>query len=264
MKYNRSLYAVLIFAIFLSASLLNANTSFEKKVYTSTDGKSLNYRIHLPKNIDTKKTYPLVLFLHGAGERGSDNTKQLKHGAKNILSYAQKNDMPVIIVAPQCPAGEQWVNTPWGADAHTMPEAPSASMQLTIELLKELQSTLPVDTTRIYATGLSMGGFGTWDVVQRRPETFAAAMPICGGGDTAMAQKIKNVPIWVFHGGADNVVKTKRSRDMVAALKKVEGNVKYTEYEGVGHGSWGKAYSDEAALKWLLGQQKNIPNHKPY
>ena len=149
------------------------------------------------------------------------------------------------------------MNTPWGADAHTMPENPSASINLTIGLLQELRSTLSVDTTRIYVTGLSMGGFGTWDIVQRMPNTFAAAMPVCGGADTGMANIIKDIPIWIFHGGSDNVVKTKRSRDMAAALEAVGGKVKYTEYKGVGHGSWGRAYTDKEALKWLLGQMKS-------
>jgi predicted peptidase len=208
--------------------------------------------------MDSTKTYPLVLFLHGAGERGSDNEKQLVHGAKKLLTYSQQNHLPVIIVAPQCPSGQQWVNVPWGDDAHTMPAAPSDAMRLTIELLEELKGKLPVDTSRISVTGLSMGGFGTWDIIQRMPTSFSAAMPICGGGDTAMAAAIKDLPIWVFHGGADTTVKTQRSRDMVNAIKQFGGNVRYTEYEGVGHGSWGRAYANKEALKWLF-ETKN-PN----
>ena len=254
MKFDRLLYVASITLMCILNNSLKADTGFEAKTYKSPKGKSLNYRIHLPENMDAKKQYPLVLFFHGAGERGNDNKKQLIHGTKDILAYSEKSNEPVIIVAPQCPKGEQWVNTPWGNLSHTMPSKPSHSMRITIQLLNESIKTLAVDKKRIYVTGLSMGGFGVWDIVQRMPDTFAAAMPVCGGGDTKMANAIKNVPTWVFHGDSDGVVKTKRSRDMVAALKKVGGNVKYTEYKGVGHGSWGRAYSDEVALKWLLTQ----------
>jgi predicted peptidase len=137
-----------------------------------------------------------------------------------------------------------------------MPVEPSDSMQLTIELLRESIKTLPVDKKRIYVTGLSMGGFGTWDILQRMPNIFAAAIPVCGGGDTEMANAIKTVPLWVFHGGSDNAVKTKRSQDMVAALRKVGGKVKYTEYRGVGHNSWDRTYRNENALAWLFHQSK--------
>jgi predicted peptidase len=231
--------------------------AFQAKTYQSATGGTLNYRIYLPQDMDMNQKYPLVLLLHGAGERGNDNSKQLTHGVKELWNYSQTSIPPFIIVAPQCPSDEQWVNTPWSADAHTMPELPSAAMQLTIDLLQELQTSLPVETTRIYVTGLSMGGFGTWDIIQRMPKTFAAAIVICGGGDTEMASIIKDVPIWVFHGGADTTVKTSRSRDMVAALQQVDGQVTYTEYEGVAHGSWDRAYNNKEALHWLLEQQNN-------
>lgn len=257
MKYNRLLYVVLTSLLFCFTTLLKATTSFDAKTYKSSKGKFLNYRIHLPENLNPKKRYPFVLFFHGAGERGSDNKKQLIHGVKDLLAYSKKMNVPAIIVAPQCLAGEQWVNTPWGNLSHKMPTEPSDSMRLTIELLNESIKTLPVDKKRIYVTGLSMGGFGTWDIVQRMPKTFAAAMPVCGGGDTEMASLIKTVPIWVFHGGADKAVKTKRSRDMVTALGKVGSKVKYTEYEGVGHNSWDRTYRDEDVLTWLFYQKKS-------
>ncbi len=251
MKSDRSLHVALIALMCILTTSLKADASFDAKTYKSSKGESLSYRIHLPENMDAKKLYPLVLFFHGAGERGNDNKKQLIHGTKDILAYSEKSNEPVIIVAPQCPKGEQWVNTPWGADSHKMPQKPSASMRLVIGLLQEIRGTYPVDASRIYVTGLSMGGFGTWDIIQRMPDTFAAAMPVCGGGDTDMASAIQKIPISVFHGGSDTVVKTKRSRDMVTALKTVGGKVKYTEYKGVGHNSWDKAYRDEEPMKWL-------------
>jgi len=256
MKYSRLIYVVLTSLIFCSTTSLEAATPFDAKIFKSAKGKFLNYRIHLPENLDSKKEYPFVLFFHGAGERGSDNKKQLIHGAKDLLAYSKRKNVPSIIIAPQCPAGEQWVNTPWGDLSHKLPIEPSDSMRLTIELLKESIKTLPVDEKRIYVTGLSMGGFGTWDIIQRMPKIFAAAIPVCGGGDTEMASVIKTLPIWVFHGGSDKSVKTKRSRDMVAALRKVGGKAKYTEYEGVGHNSWDRTYRDQDVLTWLFHQKK--------
>ncbi|MBT8037369.1 MAG: prolyl oligopeptidase family serine peptidase [Verrucomicrobiae bacterium] len=257
MKYNHLLYTAALVVSCFSTNSLRADADFKAKTYQSPKGQSLNYRIHLPPKSNTIKKHPLVLLFHGAGERGNDNDKQLTHGAQDVLAYTKKNHSNAIIVAPQCPSGEKWVNTPWGADAHTMPKEPSAAMLLTLALLQDLQASHSIDTSRIYVTGLSMGGFGTWDIIQRMPDTFAAAMPVCGGGDTDMANAIKHVPIWAFHGGADKVVKVKRSQDMVAALLNVGGNIKYTEYKGVGHNSWGRTYADEKALKWLFAQKKN-------
>lgn len=256
MEYNLGYLAIFAVLLFYISNSLQANSDFQRRVYNPSEGESLPYRIHIPANADKGEKYPLVLLFHGAGERGKDNKKQLAHGAKKILEYSRKMDMPLILLAPQCPKAEQWVNTPWGADSHSMPEKASKSMQLTINLLQELQKSLPVDRSRIYVTGLSMGGFATWDIIQRHPDFFAAALPVCGGGDPLMAELIKDIPIWAFHGSLDKVVKTKRSREMVSALQKAGGKIKYTEYQGVAHNSWKKAYSDPEALKWLLSQKK--------
>ena len=218
--------------------------------------KSLPYRIHIPDGLDKSKKYPLIIFFHGAGERGDDNKRQLVHGCKELLAYSKKTAQNAIIIAPQCAKKKQWVDTPWGALSHTMPKQPSEQMQLAVDLLKSKVKELPVDEGRIYVSGLSMGGYGTWDIIQRMPEYFAAAIPVCGGGDTAQAAKLKNLPIWVFHGGNDKVVKTSRSRDMVAAIKKVKGKVKYTEYPGVGHNSWSPTFKNDEVLKWLFEQKK--------
>lgn len=230
--------------------------AFDARSFKDKEGVSLNYRIYSPVDSASKKKYPLVLFLHGAGERGDDNEKQLVHGAKDIWMYSKTVNDPVIIIAPQCSNGKQWVDVPWGADSHTMPAEASVPMKLTVELLNEVIKTMPVDTKRIYVTGLSMGGYGTWDIIQRYPKIFAAAMPVCGGGDTAQADRIKNIPIWVFHGGSDNVVKTSRSMDMVEALKTAGGKPLYREYPNVGHNAWSTTYSDKEVLAWFFGQKK--------
>jgi len=255
--YKWLVYTVIIGVLF-SAGSLKANDvfeAFEAKVFKSSHG-TLNYRMHIPEKMNANKKYPLVLLFHGAGERGDENRKQLSHGAKDILAYTQTSGNPAIIVVPQCPKDKQWVNTPWGLPSHTMPEEPSVPMKQTMELLNKTISDMPVDKSRVYVTGLSMGGFGTWDILQRQPDIFAAAMPICGGADTNLAATVKDIPIWVFHGGNDKVVKTKRDRDMVAALKKAGGSPKYTEYKGGGHNAWRRTYSDQEVLKWLLDQKK--------
>ena len=239
----------------VEAQEIDPATAMQAKEFKTPFGESLKYRIYQPDPMVPGTKYPLVLFFHGAGERGDDNAKQLTHGVKQILALASKS--PFILIAPQCPNVMQWVNTPWAADSHVMPEFPSLPMKLALELCETVANTMPVDKSRIYVTGLSMGGFGTWDAIQRKPEFFAAAMPVCGGGDAAFADKIKKVPIWAFHGGKDQAVKVERSRMMIEALKKAGAAPKYTEYPEDGHGIWGKAYGgDGAGLRWLFEQKK--------
>jgi len=181
----------------------------------------------------------------------------LIYGVRDILAYSKKSAAPVVIIAPQSPKNNQWVNVPWDTDSHVMPEKPALLMKLTMDLMEHIMVNQSIDKSRIYVTGLSMGGFGTWDIVQRMPHFFAAALPVCGGGDTNQAEIIKNVPIWAFHGDKDSVVKIKRTRDMIAVIKEVGGKPRYTEYKGVGHDSWTQTYSDQNVLRWLFMQKKD-------
>ncbi|MBI3854959.1 MAG: prolyl oligopeptidase family serine peptidase [Planctomycetes bacterium] len=232
----------------------SAQDEGQAREFKSAAGAKLPYRIFKPASFDEKMNYPLVIFLHGAGERGDDNKAQTKHGVKCFLQGQAKH--PCFIVAPQCPSKAQWVNTPWGDLKHTIPAQPSEPMQGAIELIAALQKEFPsIDPKRLYVTGLSMGGFGTWDLITRMPRTFAAAVPVCGGADDAKAAAIAKVPVWVFHGGADDVVKTVRSRNIVAALKAAGGSPRYTEFPGVGHGCWDQAYGEADLLPWLFSQK---------
>jgi predicted peptidase len=240
----------------LAADEADHRDRFTEHVLLSTSGHKLPYRQLAPAQIEPGKKYPLVIFLHGAGERGSDNKKQLVHGMSDFASDAIMAKFPAFVVAPQCAEGKKWVEIDWTLDSHTMPEKPSDPLAATFELIDFLQKTQPIDANRIYITGLSMGGYGTWDAIQRRPELFAAAVPICGGGDPAMAKQIQFVPLWVFHGDADTAVKVGRSREMVEAIKDVGTEVKYTEYKGVGHDSWTRTYKDPALYEWLFAQRK--------
>ncbi len=241
----------------LTAAVL-AQTAAElsiPKTFQSADGETLLYRIHVPENLPAGKKVPLVLFLHGAGERGEDNLAQLKHGVTDLIRFSLTNG-DAIVLAPQCPAGMQWVNTNWSAPSHLMPSMPSTPMKLTLLLLQETMAKLPVDPSRVYVTGISMGGYGTWDIIQRKPDLFAAAIPICGGADTTRARTIKDLPLWVFHGDKDGAVPVSRSRDMVKALQDCGAKVQYREYPNAGHDVWTRTYSDKAVLTWLFAQRK--------
>lgn len=229
---------------------------FEAREYVAGDGERLPYRLLKPRDYDPQKSYPLVMFWHGAGERGDDNTKQLVHGMADFASEDVMDKYPAFVVAPQCPTEKKWANVDWTADRHTMSPEPSVPMRLSLELIDALQQEFSIDADRLYLTGLSMGGFGTWDALQRRPQQFAAAIPICGGGDAALAAKIAHVPVWVFHGEDDTVVKPSRSREMVKALQEAGGEPKYTEYPGIGHNSWSATYANPEVYQWLFAQTR--------
>jgi predicted peptidase len=222
----------------------------EKREFGS--GKSvLPYRLMKPEGYDGSKDYPLVVFLHGAGERGKDNKAQLKHGVKDFASDAARKKHPCFLIAPQCPSGQSWAAFRGG-----FAKAPTTPAKQVLALIAELRKEFKIDPKRIYLTGLSMGGYGTWDLLAREPGLFAAGLPVCGGGDPATAEKIAKIPLWVFHGDKDTAVPVERSRTMVEAVKKAGGEPKYTEYKGVGHDSWTATYKDAKVRDWLFAQKK--------
>jgi predicted peptidase len=229
---------------------------FEPRVFVAGEAR-LPYRLLRPKVDNAGRKYPLVVFFHGGGERGNDNRKQLVHGMTDFASDDVMARHPSYVIAPQCPEGVQWVDTPWTADRHTMPDQPTEPLRLSLQLVDALLNEFPIDERRLYVTGLSMGGFGVWDAVQRMPDRFAAAVPICGGGDTSLAGRIKHVPVWAFHGDGDTVVKPMRSRDMVAALREAGGQPRYTEYAKTGHNSWTVTYANREVVEWLFAQAKS-------
>jgi predicted peptidase len=232
-----------------------SDSLFEKHIFITQQKDTLLYRFMRPP-VDTLKKVPLVIFLHGAGERGNDNALQLVNGAKNFATDSIREKYPCFVLVPQCAKIFQWVETDWRLPSHVMPEKPSVYLSRTMLLVDSLIKNLNIDTSRIYITGLSMGGFGTWDAICRWPNKFAAAVPVCGGGDTAKAVIIKDIPIWAFHGEVDKGVMVSRSRNMINAIKRAGGNPKYTEYAGAGHNVWNQTYSDPAMIDWMFSQNK--------
>jgi predicted peptidase len=235
---------------------------YEKHWYVKS-GDSLPYRVLLPENYDASKKYPLIYFLHGAGERGNDNEKQLIHGSKLFLKEDVRKNFPAIVVFPQCPEQDFWSNVNIGRDStgkrvFNFQEGgtPTKSMTLAEDLLKDLMKKYPISKKQVYVGGLSMGGMGTFEIVRRNPKVFAAAIPICGGGSPATAGKMKKVNFWVFHGAKDDVVPQSCSDVMVDALKKANAPVKYTIYPEANHNSWDAAFAEPELLKWLFSIKK--------
>jgi predicted peptidase len=220
---------------------------------------TIPYRLLKPKTIADNQKYPLLLFLHGAGERGTDNVSQLNFLPTQMAAEPWRTEFPCFLIAPQCPPGQRWVEVEWG-DRHSRPvSAPNAAMAAVLQILDTELQQLPVDRTRVYLTGLSMGGFGAWDLAARLPGMFAAVAPICGGGDEQTTARLVNLPIWAWHGTADDVVPVERSRQMIAAIQAAGGNPRYTELAGVGHQSWLPAYEDrDGVVPWMFAQQRQL------
>ncbi|MBA2249218.1 MAG: prolyl oligopeptidase family serine peptidase [Chitinophagaceae bacterium] len=226
--------------------------SFEKFILK---GDTLNYRQLFP-DYDTIRKYPLVIFLHGSGERGNDNEAQLKWGVMNFATDEAMKMYPAFVIAPQCPERMGWSNFTDNRNNLTMSLQPSKPMELLIALIHDIIKKFRVDTNRIYITGLSMGGFGTFDAIERYPYLFAAAVPVCGGGDTRRAPSIAHIPIWIFHGAEDAAVDPVLSLNMVEALTKAGAHPGFTQFPEAGHFSWIGAYSDPLMIEWLFRQHK--------
>jgi predicted peptidase len=231
----------------------------ETREFKDATGKTLPYRLIKPAKIEPGKKYPLVLLLHGAGERGTDNKAQLVwwYDAKkpSLLTHPAFVEAGCFAIAPQCPPNKKWVEVPWEKGSYKTPEI-SDPLRLALELTDATIKEFPIDPDRVYVTGLSMGGYGTWDALARRPELFAAAIAVCGAGDPDKAKTIAHIPVWAFHGDKDEAVPVKGSRDMIEAMKKAGATPKYSELAGVGHNSWSPAYADKDFWPWLLSQKR--------
>ena len=218
---------------------------------------TLPYRLYRSVKAESAtEAVPLVVFLHGAGERGNDNAMQLFHCIHFFLDDSVTSRYPFLLLVPQCPEEQRWVNTDWRLPEHEMEEEPTAQMKGVFALIDCLSTCGTVDPERVYICGISMGGFGVWDALQRRPETFAAAIAICGGGDPSYAEGMKDTPVYVFHGLKDKLVKPQRSEQMVKALR-AAGNtqLKYVTYPQLGHLCWDQAFSTPRIFQWLFSHK---------
>ena len=197
---------------------------------------NMNFLLYFPENYTPDKEWPLLIFLHGIGERGDDLEKVKIHGPPQKIE--QGHEYPFVVAAPQCPVDSRW------------------SVSKLDNWLTWLLTQIPVDEKRIYLTGLSMGGLGTWAWAADRPDRFAAIAPICGGGEVRSAEMLKNLPIWVFHGARDQVIPISRSQEMVDAIDSLGGNIKFTIYHDATHNSWTKTYNNPELVSWFLKHHK--------
>jgi len=261
MKYKEHksilLFLSLIISIVTDNGFAQSSSRFSYNIYTNDTGDTLRYRMLFP-DYNTLRKYPLIIFLHGSGERGNDNEAQLKWGVTNFATDQMMAMHPALVIAPQCPEGHEWSNADENENTREIRLRPSPSkpLRLVIELINQLVKTFPVDTCRIYITGLSMGGFGTFEAIGRYPHLFAAAVPVCGGGDISKAASIAHIPIWIFHGSEDPGVNPLYATDMIEALNKTGAHAGLTLYPGVGHFSWLAAYSDPLMMEWLFRQHR--------
>ena len=242
-------YLLTLTALGLAAAANAADTGFLDKTYKGPDGTEHKYVLFVPHDYKKGTPTPTILFLHGAGEtkpkEGSKPTTTPKMPVEVGLGPAirkREKTFPFITIIPQAPT-RGW-------------QAGGTSAQMALGMLEQVETEYTVDPKRTYLTGLSMGGYGTWSLAATMPDKWAAIVPICGGGDPKSAEKIKDIPTWVFHGDKDPAVPVQRSRDMVEAIKKAGGKPEYTEYPGVAHNSWDKAYGTDELYEWLLKQKK--------
>ena len=255
---------VLFVAMVLSSTMQSQELNqYQKATYFGeqpTD--SLNYLILLPKGYTKNKAYPLLLFLHGSGERGSDNQVQLTHGGSLFANDSIRQKHPAIVIFPQCPSGKSWHNGQYqyangqGSYAYPATIGPNKQQDLLIGLIAQIQEQYTVDKNRMYIGGLSMGAMGTFEMVRRNPTTFAAAFAICGGANLAIVPAIKDTPWWIFHGTADTVVPYEYSLQIGDALERAGALVKLTLYKGVGHDSWTNTFAEPDLLNWVFSNNR--------
>lgn len=239
---------LLIWGLFTCSSIVAPAATvddFVPRIYTNAQG-TLPYRLFVPTNYNPSLNYPVVLFLHGAGERGSDNRLQLtgQTGQMIFVSATNQSKYPSFMVAPQCPTSGFWPD--------------SIRRQQVHGLMNLLLSQYGIDTNRLYVTGLSMGGYGAWDQITEFTNMYAAAIPMSGGGYTALASRIVNMPIWNFHAANDSVVGVSESRLMISSVRKAGGNPIYTEYAGGDHVIWTPAYNTPVLMDWVYAQRRGV------
>ena len=251
---------ILILLLIATTSVFSQEFKEELLVHQND---TLPYRILIPENYNSQSPFPLLLFLHGAGERGSDNKSQLVHGSFLFKSEDFRNNYPAIVVFPQCPEKSSWANVKRNNDMLNgkkfdfFKEISENKQLIMVEkLLDFIEKKYSIDPTRRYVGGLSMGGMGTFELVARNPDYFAAAFPICGGGNPDWSDLLKTTPFWIFHGEDDGVVSVDFSLKMYEALSKEKASVRFTIYPEVNHNSWDNAFAEPDLMHWLFSNKR--------
>lgn len=241
--YGDPMRPLLIFSVILIVACTTETFAqgFEKTKYQADSSRTLQYALLKPQKVEAGKKYPLVLTLHGAGGRGNKNWERNCLANTVLARPEMRSKYPCFIVAPTVSKQGSWRGE---------------SLDDALELVGKLLKKLPVDPDRVYVTGQSMGGYGTFEAMARKPELFAAGAPVCGGNQASNAKKMASIPIWVFHGEKDRVVPVARSREMVEAIKKAGGKPRYTELPGVRHNAWTPAYKNQELWKWMFSQKR--------
>lgn len=259
-----NLRIVLLFILIFKTAILSAQwQDFYKKEWFVSNNDTLPYRVLFPSNFVENKSYNLLIFLHGSGERGNDNEKQLIHGAWYFAQDPIISKSNTIVIFPQCPADDYWAKInrreiPGGLDFDFLPnESPTKAMQLVMNLLENWKRKPFINKSKIYIGGLSMGGIATFELLYRLPNDFAAAIVICGGGNPDyVANFAKQVPLWIFHGEKDGVVKPILSLKMMDKIFEIGGQVKVTLYSDVGHNAWDYAFLEPKLSNWLFTKSR--------
>lgn len=242
-----------------------ANADYARCIFSDSMGNTMPYRMLSPSTLDQDVKYPLIIFLHGYGERGDDNEKQLTHGASLFSNPVNMEKYPAFVIFPQC-SERSWTykfdEKTFMPRASTPPE--SKTEEIVVELINDILVHNPVDSNRIYLVGMSMGGIATYDLVCRYPELFSAAVPICGAVNPDRLRGIKNVGFLIFHGGEDNVIPVRCSREAYKTLSAIGAVVNYVEFAGVGHDCWSSAFNYPSFLPWLFSQTKENMDVGPH
>ena len=265
MNFFSKKYIIGVLTFFLSITCFSQNLNVFKYQQFFSNNDTLNYRILYPKNFDSSKRYPVILFLHGSGERGNNNESQLVHGSKLFLDNYESETFPVIVIAPQCPKKDYWSNVKRDESKSGLEKykykrkgKPTQAMKLVMTFMDDITNKPFVKKDQIYVGGLSMGGMGTFDILKWRADMFAAAFPICGGGHPKSVKKYANkVSFWIFHGGEDDVVHPYFSLTMLTALQKQRADVRFTYLENNNHNSWDSAFTEPELFPWLFSKLKH-------
>ena len=249
-------------AVFILIISCKQNKIVPKYSKFKSEDSLLNFRILYPKNFDKNKSYPLTLFLHGIAERGNDNKLQLKYVDKVFLNHYNYKNYESVVIFPQAPLNDNWSSRLLTNDeikqVYPENEKPTKSLQLVIKLMDSLVKEDFIDSKRVYLSGLSNGAMGSFELLKNKPNMFASAVLICGGGNPTWAKDFaKTTPVWVAHGSDDDIVYPELSINMVKAIIKYGGSPKFTLYENVKHESWYNVFNDPNYLKWMFSFTKN-------